>query len=296
LDNSVSYLTELLQVLIGGVKIGAIYSLAAIGLVVIHKATKTVNFAQGAFIMLGAYAGYFCLRYLPYWLVYLLVPIVVGLVAGAIEAGLLRTLRRADHFSVVICTVFLGIAIVEFVRLAYESEMLSVPPVLIGRPWIYGDVIISKETVWIGVGALAASASAVYVFAKLGIGRGMRAMASNARGAQLCGYSVNWIYGVAWFFGGALAGLAGLFAASPMGVSPELAIATLVPAFVAAVIGGFDSLLGALLGGLILGVVETLSAAYISSAMKGAITFLLLFIVLYFKPDGLFPEAKRRNA
>jgi len=290
------YLTEFLQVVIGGVKIGAIYSLAAIGLVVIHKATKTVNFAHGAFIMLGAYAGYFGLKFLPYSLVYLLVPIAIGLIAGGIESGVLRSLRRADHFSVVISTVFLGIAIVELVRVVYESEMLSVSPVLVGRPWIIADVVLSRETIWIGLGALTASAIAVYVFMRLAIGRGMRAMASNPRGAQLCGYSVDWIYGIAWFFGGALAGLAGLFAAPPMGVSPELALATLVPAFVAAVIGGFDSLIGALLGGIILGIVETLSAAYISSAMKGAVTFMLLFAMLLFRPEGLFPEVKRRSA
>lgn len=291
-----TYFAEFLQVVIGGVKIGAIYSLAAIGLVVIHKATKTVNFAHGAFIMLGAYAGLLAIEVAPYWLVYLLVPLIIGAISGGIEAGFLRSLRRADHFSVVISTVFLGIAIVELVRVVYESEMFSMPQVLVGRPWIIGDVVLSRETAWIGVGALTASAAAVYVFMRLAIGRGMRAMASNPRGAQLCGYSVDWIYGIAWFFGGAIAGLAGLFAAPPMGVSPELALATLVPAFVAAVIGGFDSLIGALLGGIILGVVETLSAAYVSSAMKGAITFLLLFAVLLFRPEGLFPEVKRRSA
>jgi branched-chain amino acid transport system permease protein len=246
--------------------------------------------------MLGAYAGYFSLQFLPYSMVYVCVPIATGVIAGGIEAGVLRNLRRADHFAVVISTVFLGIAIVELVRVVYESEMLSMPPVLEGRPWIIADIVFSRESIWIGVGALTVSAVAVYVFMRLAIGRGMRAMASNPRGAQLCGYSVDWIYGVAWFFGGALAGLAGLFAAPPMGVSPEIALATLVPAFVAAVIGGFDSLIGALLGGIILGIAETLSAAYISSAMKGAVTFLLLFAVLLFRPEGLFSEAKRRTA
>jgi branched-chain amino acid transport system permease protein len=296
LEDSVSVLPEVFQVLTGGVKSGAIYSLSAMGLVVIHKATKTVNFAHGAFIMLGAYAAYFGLLALPYWAVYLLAPIAVGLCAVGIEAGVLRTLRRADHFSVVISTVFLGIAIMEFVRFAYESEMLTVPSVLVGPSWNIGGVVITRETMWIGVGALTASAAALYVFMNLSIGRGMRAMASNPRGAQLCGYSVDWIYGVAWFFGGALAGLAGLFAAPPMGVDPELALATLVPAFVAAVIGGFNSLLGALLGGVILGIAEAVSAAYVSSAMKGAVTFLLLFAVLVFRPGGLFPDAAHRHA
>jgi len=123
----------------------------------------------------------------------------------------------------------------------------------------------------------------------------MRAMASNPRGAQLCGYSVDMVYARAWFLGGGLAGLAGVFAAPRLGASPEVAIATLVPAFVAAIIGGFDSLVGALLGGLLLGLLETYTAAYISGAFKSPVTFVLLLAVLYFKPDGLFaPKSVRR--
>jgi len=97
---------------------------------------------------------------------------------------------------------------------------------------------------------------------------------------------------MAWFLGGALAGLAGIFAAPSKGISPELAISMITAGFVAAVIGGIDSLRGALFGGLILGVAETLAAAYVSSAMKNAVSFLLLFLVLLWRPEGLFPEAK----
>jgi branched-chain amino acid transport system permease protein len=120
-------------------------------------------------------------------------------------------------------------------------------------------------------------------------------MAANMRGAQLCGYSVNRVYALAWFLGGALAGVAGVFVAPSKGVSPDLAVSTITTAFVAAVIGGFDSLIGAILGGLILGLAETLTASYISSAAKSAISFVLLFAVLIWRPDGLFPEAKKRR-
>ena len=106
----------------------------------------------------------------------------------------------------------------------------------------------------------------------------MRAMAANPRGAALCGYSADRVNALAWFLGGALAGLAGVFAAPSKGVSPELAISMITAGFVAAVIGGFDSLRGALIGGLILGVAETLAAGYVSSAMKNAVSFLLLFV------------------
>jgi branched-chain amino acid transport system permease protein len=123
----------------------------------------------------------------------------------------------------------------------------------------------------------------------------MRAMAASTRGAQLCGYSVDGVYAQAWFLGGTLAGLAGLFLAPMTGITPELADFMIVPAFVAAVLGGFDSIKGALLGGIVLGQAETLSAAYLSSAGKSALTLLILLTVLLWRPRGLFPESKTRD-
>jgi branched-chain amino acid transport system permease protein len=292
-------MSEVIDLLLGALKIGAIYALAASGFVVIHKATKTVNFAHGAFIMLGAYGTFVTLTLLkwPYWVAYTAVPVLVGLLAALMEFLILRPLRRADLFSVLVVTVFLGVAIMEGVRLAYEAELLSVPSVFSGvLAELPGDIVITKETAWIGFGALAAVLSAAFVFQNLTIGRGMKAMASNYRGAQLCGYSVPVTYALAWFFGGLLAGLAGIFAAPPMGINPELATALIVPAFVAAVIGGFDSLRGVIIGGLLLAVIETAAAAYISSAAKSAASFVLVFLFLLVRPEGLFPDRTRRRA
>jgi branched-chain amino acid transport system permease protein len=290
---------ELLELLIGAVKLGAIYSLAASGFVVIHKATRTVNFAHGAFCMLGAYGAFavITLLKLPYFVAYIAVPLAVGLVAALLEWLILRPLRRADIFSVVMATVFLGVATMELIRLAYETELLSIPPVFAGMLGTgSAGLSISKEAVWIGAGAVATVVLAILVFERFPIGRGMRAMASNYRGAQLCGYSVPVTYAAAWFFGGWLAGLAGVFAAPAMGITPDLATALIVPAFVAAVIGGFDSLRGVLIGGFVLAIIETLAAAYISSAAKSAASFVLVFGMLLIRPEGLFPEAVRRNA
>lgn len=290
-------MTQFLLLSFGGLRIGAIYAVAAIGLVVIHKATKTVNFAHGAFIMLGAYGAFVGVERLglPYWMVYILVPVAVGLMVAAFEYLVLRRMRVADSFSLVIVTVFAGTLTSEAIRIVFESETQTVPAVLSGAPLIVGPLIITPETAWIIGGAIISGMAAVYVFGRAGIGRAMRAMSANMRGAQLCGYSVDWVYAQAWFLGGLLAGLAGLFAAPRLGVSPDLAAATLVPAFVAAIIGGFDSPKGAILGGLILGLLETYTAAFFPPAFKNAFTFLLLFAFLIFMPDGLFPERKTRR-
>ena len=290
-------LAELGLVLIAGAKFGAIYALAALGLVVVHKATKTVNFAHGAFAMLGAFASFLIVVHWqwPYWLAYLLVPLLIGLGAALIEFSVLRPLRRADMFTVVIATVFLGIALAEAFRLTYNTELLAVPGMFVGAPLIFAGIFVTKETLWVIAGASATALACVLLFMHGKLGRGMRAMASNMRGAQLCGYSVDRVYMFAWFVGGALAGLAGVFVAPVSGVSAELSIAIITAGFVAGVIGGFDSLKGAVLGGLLLGGVESLAAAYISSAMKNAVSFVLLFVVLMWRPEGLFPEKIARR-
>ncbi len=294
-------MAELLMTLLGGVKIGAIYALAAIGLVVIHKATKTVNFAHGGLVMLGAFATYeFVVVFeWPYWTAYVAVPILIGVLGALLELSVLRPLRRADLFTVIVGTIFLGTALSETFRLAESSELLAVPAVFAGTPFLidFGRdvVILTREQIWVTLGALAVGTTGLVIFRYSSLGRSMRAMAANSRGAQLCGYSVEGVYATAWFLGSALAGLAGVFAAPSKGVSPDLAVSIVASAFVAAVIGGFDSLGGAIIGGLLLGIVETLSAAYVSSTLSTAISFFLLFCILLVRPEGLFPEAKRRH-
>ena len=285
-------LSELGTVFVAGVKFGAIYALVALGLVVVHKATKTVNFAHGAFAMLGAFGSFQIVVQWswPYWLAYVLVPLAVGAASALTEFAVLRTLRRADLFTVIIATIFLGIAISEAFRLTYNTELLAVPGMFAGMPFFLGDVIVTRETLWDIVGALVVAVACLLLFRYGALGRGMRAMASNLRGAQLCGYSVDRVYMLAWFLGGALAGLAGVFVAPVSGVSIDLSISLITAGFVAGVLGGFDSLKGAILGGLLLGISESFAAAYGSSALKNCISFILLFFVLMWRPDGLFPD------
>jgi branched-chain amino acid transport system permease protein len=290
-------LAELVMIVVGGLKFGAIYSLAALGIVVIHKATRIVNFAHGAFVLAGGWTTYGIVDAfgLGYWPAYMLVPIATGLLAAAVELAVLRPIRQADMFALITSTIFIGIGLSELYRLIQNTEMLGVPNPFPGRPIFIGDVIITKEQIWVFSGAILSALIGVAIFGYAPLGRGLRAMAANARGAVLCGYSTDGMNAMAWFLGGALAGLAGVFAAPSKGVSPELAISMITAGFVAAAIGGFDSLRGALLGGLILGLAETFAAAYVSSAMTNAVSFLLLFVVLLWRPDGLFPEAKIRD-
>jgi branched-chain amino acid transport system permease protein len=247
--------------------------------------------------MLGAFATFMAVVQWKwaYWVAYLIIPPAIGSVAAAVEFLILRRLRRADMFTSVIATVFLGIALAEAFRLTYNTELLAVPEVFGGAPFIIDGVYITQDALWIIAGALVTSVASVVLFRYGTLGRGMRAMASNVRGAQLCGYSIDRVYMLAWFLGGALAGLTGVFIAPVSGVSVELSIQVITAGFVAGVIGGLDSPKGAIVGGLLLGVAESLSAAYVSSAMKNCVSFLLLFVVLMWRPNGLFAERTARS-
>jgi branched-chain amino acid transport system permease protein len=290
-------ISEFVMIVVGGLKIGAIYSLTAIGIVVIHKATRTVNFSHGAFVLCGAYATYGVVEvlHIGYWAAFIVASLAAGLLAVIVEFGILRPIRQADSFAVITATIFVGIGLAEVYRLFQNTEMLAVGGMVRGRPFFIGDAMITREQIAVVGGAMIAASLGIAIFAYAKVGRGMRAMAANPRGAVLCGYSSDTMNALAWLIGGAMAGLAGAFAAPSTGVSAELSISMVTAGFAAAVIGGFDSLKGALLGGLILGVAETMAAGYVSSAMKNAVSFLLIFGVLLYRPQGLFPEAKIRN-
>ena len=188
--------------------------------------------------MLGAFASFLIVVnwHWPYWAAYLLIPWAIGLIAAAMESAILRPLRRADMFTVVIATVFLGIAISEGFRLTYNTELLAVPSLFAGPPLIVAGVLITRDTLWVIAGALAAALACIALFSYGRVGRGMRAMAANIRGAQLCGYSIDRVYMLAWFLGGGLAGLTGVLIAPVTGVSIDLSIAIITAGFVAGVI------------------------------------------------------------
>ena len=138
-------------------------------------------------------------------------------------------------FALITSTIFIGIGLSEVYRLVQNTEMLGVPNPVPGRPIFIGDVIITKEQIWVFAGAILSSLIGLAIFGYARLGRGLRAMAANARGAAFCGYSTDGMNAMAWFLGGALAGLAGVFAAPSKGVSPELAISMITAGFVAAV-------------------------------------------------------------
>ncbi len=248
--------------------------------------------------MLGAFASFLVVVQWQwaYWLAYLLIPPAIGLVAAAIEFILLRRLRRADMFTIVIATVFLGIALDEAFRLTYNTELLAVPEVFAASAVSSGAMSTSQRT-RSGLSPARSSprSAACWCFATARSGvacaRWRQTSAAPSSAATRSIRSICWPGSSA-----APSPVLPAFSSRRSRASrSNLSIQIITAGFVAGVIGGFDSPRGAIIGGLLLGVAESLSAAYISSAMKNCVSFLLLFVVLMWRPDGLFPEKASRR-
>jgi branched-chain amino acid transport system permease protein len=277
------------QLLISSLTLGSIYALAALGFAIIYRATDVVNFAQGELMMLGAMIALVLFRdvHLPYALVIMLsLGICMG-VAFGIERIAFRPLLGAPHITVLLSTVAVGQIIRSGVRAFHGDDLGIFPPVVSMEPMSVAGVRFTALNLM--VFALTAATLVVFVllFSQTRMGWAMRATAQNARGAAIVGISVPAVFSQTWVIAGALAAVAGILLAPLIIVTPDMGVVA-NKGFVAAIIGGFSSLPGAVVGGLLLGLVENLIGVYVTSAFKDVLVFVLLIVFLLLRPLGLF--------
>jgi branched-chain amino acid transport system permease protein len=280
-----------IQMIIGGLTVGAIYALLGMGYSLIYRASGLVTFAQGEYFMLGAFAGYtfFVVLGLPY-LVALVGVVVVMVGVGFLSERLLigPLLRRGSSpIHVVLATIGLAIFLQNSAMIAWGSEGFRVPPVMGDTPIRLGRVFIIPQNVAIVV-IMFGLMLALHIFMnKSKIGTALRAAAQDKLAASTLGINVPLAVGLTWGISVGLAGIAGLLIAPIYGVNAHMGLLFGLKGFAAAVVGGYGSIYGAVLGGLLVGIVETLSAGYIDSSMKDVIVFAFLLLVLFIKPTGL---------
>jgi branched-chain amino acid transport system permease protein len=280
-----------IQMIIGGLTVGAIYALLGMGYSLIYRASGLVTFAQGEYFMLGAFAGYtfFVVLGLPY-LVALVGVVVVMVGVGFLSERLLigPLLRRGSSpIHVVLATIGLAIFLQNSAMIAWGSEGFRVPPVMGDTPIRLGRVFIIPQNVAIVV-IMFGLMLALHIFMnKSKIGTALRAAAQDKLAASTLGINVPLAVGLTWGISVGLAGIAGLLIAPIYGVNAHMGLLVGLKGFAAAVVGGYGSIYGAVLGGLLVGIVETLSAGYIDSSMKDVIVFAFLLLVLFIKPTGL---------
>ena len=282
----------LLQLLFTGLGIGAIYALVALGFVLLIRAAGVVNFGQGEFAMLGAYllVIFFNLLALPYW-VAILLSIVIMAGFGVVFAGVTYwPLRNRGGLPVIISTIGASIFLENMVLVLYGPAAEQVDG-LFDAPGIQvGPVFMDSQYLSIMVIATLLVLLQYLIFEKTLLGKKLQATSQDKEMASLLGIPVAAMILITFAYSSAIGGVAGILVAPILFVSTGLASIIALKAFAANIIGGYGSIPGAILGGLSLGVVETLGAFYISIPYKDAFAFLMLLAFLLLRPQGLFGE------
>ena len=280
-----------LQLALSGLSVGSIYAIMALALAIPYKASRVLNFAQGELVTLGAYIGLVLTSYgLPYAAMVPATLLIAALFGLLIERLFIRPIIGAPEFTLVIATFAIGLIIRALIRIHWQDNNFFLPAPYAGPALAIGPLRVNPSyLVMIGTTA-ALVCLLVLFFQRTKLGKAMRAAAVNQTGARLMGIRVGTVFGSAWALAAALGALAGLLLAPVVGINPELGH-LVVKALVAAVIGGFGSLGGAVFGGLMLGVLETYAGAMFGAALKDIVPFGILIAFLLVRPQGLWGTA-----
>lgn len=277
----------LAQILSGGVTIGMIYGLIALGFVLLYNGTGVIHFGYGEQVTLGAYYVVMIQVFLGGALA-IAVPLAIVLSAitgAAIYFLVMRPLSKATLLIQLIATLAIGMALRELMRAFMGPSAWPAPFLMSPVPFEFAGLRLVPANLAI-VGVVLATFLALYLFLEHSrLGKAVLAACENQIGASLMGIRTSHVFLGIWMLSSAVAGLVGILIAPILTLSPELGLIA-IKGFVAAVLGGF-TLGGAVVGGIILGIIETLSGAYISTALKDLVTFAVLIIVLLVRPQGL---------
>ncbi len=289
------------QQILNGLTIGSTYALIAIGYTMVYGIIGMINFAHGEVYMIGTYVSFVVIagltmlgiEYIPLILAAaLFIAVIVSSSFGwAIERTAYRPLRGANRLIPLISAIGMSIFLQNYVVLAQGARDVAIPPIISGG-WTFGgegfQASLSYMQLIIFVTTFLCMTALTLFISKSRLGRACRAVAEDIKMANLLGINTNRVISATFVIGAALAAVAGLLLGLYYGVAnPHIGFIAGLKAFTAAVLGGIGSIPGAMLGGIILGLTESLTAAYISSEWKDAVSFSLLVLILLFKPTGL---------
>ncbi len=279
------------EVLINGIAIGSVYALVGLGLTFLFRCTNVLNFAHGEAVMAGGYAGliFYTRVGLPYSFT-LFLAAAVGAAMGLVMDLVISRLVKASMMALVIAAIGFSFFIKGITRLILSPQNWTQKQVFTGRPFHFDGINIAPQSLyWLALLVVLVLLGYLLLY-KTKIGLGMRSVAENLQAASLMGVSQKWVFRITWALSMAIAAIAGLAYSPVTEVSPDVGMYTILQAFAAAVIGGFGSLPGVILGGWMLGVAENVTTVYVSSLMGLYMPFLVLFLTLVIRPRGLFGE------
>ncbi|HEV2303653.1 MAG TPA: branched-chain amino acid ABC transporter permease [Stellaceae bacterium] len=279
--------------LANGVLVGAMYSLVALGFVLIYKATDAINFAQGEFVMFAGFlaVGAAGLAGAPWWLCALVALAGMITLAFGLERIVLRPLIGRPVIAVVLATLGLGFVLRGTATLVFGGGTQAIELPIGNSPVLIGPLILPPIEIAGAAVSLAFLAGFAWFFLKSRIGIAMRAVADSQQVALAMGINVRRYFALAWAMGGVVSALGGVLWGSMLGVDNQLALVGL-KVFPVMILGGLDSILGAVVGGLIVGVVESLAAGFLDPLVGGGtkdfVPYLLMIAVLMVRPEGMF--------
>ncbi|WP_417281015.1 branched-chain amino acid ABC transporter permease [Celeribacter sp.] len=280
----------LMQLTLGGFAQGAIYALIALSLTVVYRSTTVVNFGHGDFVMAGAFLSYVLvvlagIAFLPAAVLAMIAMFVLGVF---FSKGLIRPIRGGPHIGLALMCISAGYILRGIARMVWGREVLPMPPVFNIEPIFLGNLVITGDAIFI-IGTV--FVLLVVFFGLLGLtdlGKMVQAVYQSPRGARLIGLNVERFNGFSWGVGAALGALGGILVAPISLLHPDLGASFLIKGFAAMTLGGFGSLGGAVLGGILLGLAEQYAGAYIDSALIEITAYVVIVLVLFIRPHGLF--------
>jgi len=278
----------LAQVLVSSVTAGAVYALIALGFVLIHKGTGVVHFGYGDQVTFGAYLVLIAqvIVGLPFWLSVLAAVLLSVLLGGVIYGGFMWPLRNASLLARIIASLALGTVLREFLRAYMGPNAWPFPFLLSPTAVSIGGILVVPANLAIVGASLGILGGLFLLFEKTMYGKAIMAACDNQIGASLVGVRVSTVFLAIWVLASVLATLAGILVAPLLTLSPDMGLIG-IKGFTAAVLGGFNSLFGAVIGGITLGILEALAGTYISSALKDMISYSILIVVILVRPQGL---------
>ena len=282
-------MSELLQFLFSGVTVGAVYALVALGFAIIYNASDVVNFAQGEFVMLGGMFTVFAHQAgLPLPLAALVAIVGTAIIGVAFNKLAIETARGAPVVSLIIITNGASIFIQGATQVTFDKQLHRFPAFSGDDPIRLGGATILPQSIWVIAGALIVFVALWLFFTRTLTGRAVLATSNNRLAAQLVGVNTDFVMTLSFGLSAGIGALAGVLITPITLTSYQIGISLALKGFAAAMLGGMGNPKGALVGGLLLGLFEALTAGYLSSQYKDAVAFIVILAVLFAMPQGIF--------
>lgn len=286
-------MSQFLQFVFSGLTVGAIYTLVALGFNVIYNASDVMNFAQGEFVMIGGVAT-FALHAagVPLVLAAVLSIVIAGVVGFLLYRLAIRPVRDTSPLALIIITIGASIFLRGVVQVAVDERFHTLPPFSGDKPIVIGGAVIVPQSLWVFGGAFVIVATMTWFLNRTLLGKAVLATSGNPLAARLVGIDTAFITAIAFVLSAAIGAIGGLLITPIALTGYNVGTVLGLKGFAAAMLGGIGDPRGAVAGGLLLGLLETFSAGYLSSEYKDAVAFVLIIVVLFMFPAGILGRAR----